>query len=199
MKRCSTGISITALVIALVALGFSLFQNRGMQWDSVMFAVAMLSGLVMFLIGWNIYSLIDLRNFRKEISDILDKQREEYVDLSSRVNKGAIGVNNSLMISMYMIYDDKNKVTREFCFVDYGIKAIGGYLRQGNVEGAQRVVDNLIVRIPELSLPIYPEQKIGMIEQLSEIKKVNGVEKIQNLPVLQKCILNWDVFPNNFE
>lgn len=197
MRRYSIGINIAALVVALAALGFSLFQNRGMQWDSVMFAVAMLSGLVMLLIGWNIFSLVDIRNLKKDFFDALNEQKQEYVDISKMIHEGTIGVNNSLMISMYMIYDDRNKVTREYCFVDYGIKAIGGYLQKSDIKEAQRVVDNLVVRIPDLDPIILPEQKISMLEQLTEIKKVYGVEKIQNFSVLQECILNWTVFSSN--
>lgn len=189
-------ISVSALVIALIALGCTLYQNWNKDWNSVMFAVAMMSGLVMVLIGWNIYSLVDVRNLKKELSKTLNEQRLEYVDLSKKINEGTIGVNNSLMISMYMVYDEKNKVAREYCFVDYGIKAIGGYLQKGNIEGSQRVVNNLISRVPELS-PIFPEQKIEMLEQLSDIKKMIDAEKIQNLYVLQECILNWNVFPSN--
>lgn len=196
MKKYTTHISLMALVLALVSLGCTLFQNSHKDWDSAMFAVAMLSGLVMVLIGWNIYSLVDVRNLKKELSKTLNKQRQEYVDLSKKINEGTIGVNNSLMISMYMIYDEKNRTGREYCFVNYGIQAIGGYLQKGNIEGSQRVVNNLISRIPELS-PIFPEQKIEMLEQLSDIKKMIDAEKIQNLYVLQECILNWNVFSGN--
>ncbi|WP_353123985.1 hypothetical protein [Dysgonomonas capnocytophagoides] len=191
MKKYTTHMSASALAIALVALGCALFQNWDKDWNSVMFAVAMLSALVMVLIGWNIYTLFDLKNFRKEVSDALEKQREEYVDLVKKVNEGSIGVNNNLLRSMYLICDDKNKVVKDSLFVSYGMMTIEDDLRKGNTNGAQRIVDNLLIRIPDLK-PILLEQKIEFLQSLSKLEQEG---QVKNIPDLAKVILEWDVLP----
>lgn len=71
MKKYSIHLSIVAVILAFIALGSTLFQNRGKEWDSVMFAVAMLSGIVMILIGWNIYNALD---FEKKIKRGIEEQ-----------------------------------------------------------------------------------------------------------------------------
>lgn len=180
-----------ALVLALMALGCALFQNSHKDWDSAMFAVSMLSALVMILIGWNIYTLFDLKNFRKEVSDALEKQREEYTGLVKKVNEGSIGVNNNLLRSMYLICDDKNKVVKDSLFVSYGMMTIEDDLRKGNTDGAQRIVDNLLIRIPDLQ-PILLEQKIELLQSLSKLEQAG---QVKNIPDLAKVILEWEVLP----
>lgn len=191
MKKYTTHISVMALVLALMALGCALFQNSHKDWDSAMFAVSMLSALVMILIGWNIYTLFDLKNFRKEVSDALEKQREEYTGLVKKVNEGSIGVNNNLLRSMYLICDDKNKVVKDSLFVSYGMMTIEDDLRKGNTDGAQRIVDNLLIRIPDLQ-PILLEQKIELLQSLSKLEQAG---QVKNIPDLAKVILEWEVLP----
>lgn len=191
MKKYTTHISLMALVLALMALGCALFQNSHKDWDSAMFAVSMLSALVMILIGWNIYTLFDLKNFRKEVSDALEKQREEYTGLVKKVNEGSIGVNNNLLRSMYLICDDKNKVVKDSLFVSYGMMTIEDDLRKGNTDGAQRIVDNLLIRIPDLQ-PILLEQKIELLQSLSKLEQAG---QVKNIPDLAKVILEWEVLP----
>lgn len=191
MEKYTTHISVMALVLALMALGCALFQNSHKDWDSAMFAVSMLSALVMILIGWNIYTLFDLKNFRKEVSDALEKQREEYTGLVKKVNEGSIGVNNNLLRSMYLICDDKNKVVKDSLFVSYGMMTIEDDLRKGNTDGAQRIVDNLLIRIPDLQ-PILLEQKIELLQSLSKLEQAG---QVKNIPDLAKVILEWEVLP----
>lgn len=189
MKKYTFHISILALILALSGLGCILFQNWNKEWDSAMFAVAMLSGLVTLLIGWNIYSLIDANNFKKSILESLEKHREEYIGLSRQVNEGSIGVNDNLLRSMYLICDDKNKVAKDSLFVSYGVMTIEACLRKDDTDAAQRVIDNLLIRIPNLQ-PILLEQKIELLQSISRLKQVG---QVQNIPSLTKAILEWEV------
>lgn len=189
MKKYTFHISILALILALSGLGCVLFQNWNKDWDSAMFAVAMLSGLVTLLIGWNIYSLIDANNFKKSILESLEKHREEYIGLSRQVNEGSIGVNDNLLRSMYLICDDKNKVAKDSLFVSYGVMTIEACLRKDDTDAAQRVIDNLLIRIPNLQ-PILLEQKIELLQSISRLKQVG---QVQNIPSLTKAILEWEV------
>lgn len=189
MKKYTFHISILALILALSGLGCILFQNWNKEWDSAMFAVAMLSGLVTLLIGWNIYSLIDANNFKKSILESLEKHREEYIGLSRQVNEGSIGVNDNLLRSMYLICDDKNKVAKDSLFVSYGVMTIEACLRKDETDAAQRVIDNLLIRIPNLQ-PILLEQKIELLQSISRLKQVG---QVQNIPSLTKAILEWEV------
>lgn len=68
---------ITALVIALTALAFSICRTEPLTWDWIGILVGVLALLVTALIGWQIYSAIDFdRKIKsvKELTELINRQ-----------------------------------------------------------------------------------------------------------------------------
>ena len=73
-------LSSVAIVVSIIAIctslnGFSLSETAYLGW-----AVAALSTLVVVLITWNIYNVIDIRNIRKDVEEILQKSLKDARD-----------------------------------------------------------------------------------------------------------------------
>lgn len=65
------------MLVSAIALGCTLFQNWNKEWDSVMFAVAMLSGLVTALVGFQIYNEVSMkRRIDNRVKDLLKPELE---------------------------------------------------------------------------------------------------------------------------
>lgn len=89
-KKYAIQLSIIAVILSLVALGATLFQNWNKQWDSVMFALAMLSAIVVVLMGWQIVTVASIKNsVRKQIEGELESIRSE-IDKGLQENKKQI-------------------------------------------------------------------------------------------------------------
>lgn len=135
MKKYATHISVMALVLALIALGCAFFQNWGKDWNSVMFAVAMLSALVMILIGWNIYTVIDSK---REIGEIKE--------LVSNVAKVADNANANIKASMFSslmsFYEKTDPLSYEY--LHNALLTITHTIRYGDMETAKRVADKVL-------------------------------------------------------
>lgn len=194
MKKLNKYIGWISLIVAIVALGVSLFQSKDKDYDNMMFAVAMLSALVTILIGWNIYSLIDMRSFKDEVSEKLSKQREEYFDWIDQTQEGIRRVNTILMKSMFLSFNKDNEIMKDAIFVDFGLKTIHGDIGLNNIVSAQRIINELIGRIPGMQ-PVVLEHKINMLTQLKEIEELidsKNIKDVQNISILKSHIYEMD-------
>ena len=67
MKYWKIGIFVS-IVISFAALLFSIIRCEPLALDWATFLVAILSAIVCALIGWQIYTLIDLRKIQQELN-----------------------------------------------------------------------------------------------------------------------------------
>lgn len=89
-------ISITAIIISLIALTFSVC----LKWSiSASFLVGLLGVMVTILLGWQILNIVDLENRVKSIviktiysdptlKEIIENKIRQNENLSSQINKG---------------------------------------------------------------------------------------------------------------
>ena len=68
MKYWKIGISFS-IVLSFAALLFSIIRCEPLALDWATFLVTILSAIVCALIGWQIYTLIDLRKIRQELNN----------------------------------------------------------------------------------------------------------------------------------
>ena len=64
MKYWKIGI-LLSVIVSVTALAISIIRCEPMSMDWATFLVTILSALICALIGWQIYTLIDLRKFKK--------------------------------------------------------------------------------------------------------------------------------------
>ena len=169
MKKYTTQMSASALVIALGALGCTIFQNWDKDWSSVMFAVAMLSALAMILIGWNIYTVIDSKREIKEIKELV-----------SSVAKVADNANANIKASMFsslMAFYEKTD-TLSYEYLHNALLTIMHTIRYGDMETAKRISDKVLRELDN-----------GLGQNFTGIQKSSLVIIIANLQEITQSII----------
>lgn len=87
------GLSGIAIIISVIAICFAAYRTPELQFDYIGVLVGIIASLVTVLIGWNIYTLIDI----KETSQRLNEFREEFEKKIKSV-KGEVEFNVKLEI-----------------------------------------------------------------------------------------------------
>lgn len=173
MKKYSLHISILALIVALIALGCALYQNRDKEWDSVMFAVAMLSGLVMLLIGWNIYTVFDA-------GKKMDLLRLYVKNQQTKTNETL----NFLQMKTYMSLTDfykKIDVTHEY-FI-HSLLVVEYALNGNDINIANLYVDDMNNQFP-IKKTIDNYYKAQVLRQLFQLKSHPLISEIKSFDLL---------------
>ncbi|MFR0677257.1 hypothetical protein [Dysgonomonas mossii] len=190
MKKYTFHISILALILALSGLGCVLFQNWNKDWDSVMFAVAMLSGLVMILIGWNIYSLIDVKNFKDDAEKKIASLEKRNEAIKENFNMEVVRINAVLFDSVSLPYKRVESDHREFLYAFFTIQSICAYSTLGNVEASITRINDLIDTIPT-NKPISEKDKSFLIDSIKKAKLIEHAEYLGRLKALDYILLKW--------
>ena len=89
----ATGLSGIAIIISVIAICFAAYRTPELQFDYIGVLVGIIASLVTVLIGWNIYTLIDI----KETSQRLNEFRAEFEKKIKSV-KGEVEFNVKLEI-----------------------------------------------------------------------------------------------------
>lgn len=79
-KEISIWIGITALVLSITSICISAWRSPELSFDYQGVLVGVLSLLVTVILGWNIYTVIDIKNTRGEIyklKGLLEKQIQQ--------------------------------------------------------------------------------------------------------------------------
>ena len=143
MKKYTMHISVSALVIALIALGCTLYQNWDEDWNSVMFGVSMLAAMVTLLVGWNIFTTININNtIHKEVQKGLSSQREDMQDAKNEV----------ISLTFCTIGDDMFKQGRKLESIDYLTRSLIALfdIKEPNRFDVDRVFESISIVLPTL-------------------------------------------------
>lgn len=86
-------ISILSLIVSGIAIGVSCYRTEELSMDYMGMIVGILSLLVTALLGWNIYSVIDVKNIRQDYEELkaklnasIEEQNAEKTRLRKYVN-----------------------------------------------------------------------------------------------------------------
>lgn len=190
MKKYTTHISVSALVIALGALGCTLFHNSHKDWDSAMFAVAMLSGLVMVLVGWNIYTLIDANRFKEDIRKNIVSLEERHETIKADFNQDILRINTIVFDSVSMSYKKVESNHNDFLYTFFKIRSISAYSQMNDADSAIKRIDDLLNVIPTFS-PIENEDKSFLIGSLTKAESIQNKEYQEKMNLLNLALLEW--------
>lgn len=191
MKKYTFHISIFALILALSGLGCVLFQNWNKDWDSVMFAVAMLSGLVMILIGWNIYSLIDANNFKEDIKNNIIAISKRQNDTEGNLINEIIRIRAIMFDSVSLPYKKTDAPNEEFLYTFFTLRSINDYFRLGEIDAAIKRADELINSIPRYK-PISKDDRLFLLEVIGSMRQTSIKEIEERIHVLNRLVADWD-------
>lgn len=190
MKKYTTHISLMALVLALVSLGCALFQNSHKDWDSAMFAVSMLSALVMVLIGWNIYTLIDVNRFKDDVRKNIVSLEEKHETIKAEFKADVIKTNATLFDSASLPYKKVDGDFGNFLYAFFTIKSIQAYSQIGQIDSVIKRIDDLLNVIPTFS-PIENEDKSFLISSLIKTESIQNKEYQEKMNLLNLALLEW--------
>lgn len=124
----SCGLSIVALVVAVVALCRTCPRTVSLSFDYLGVIIGVLSVLVTVLIGWNIYSILDIESFKSQIND---KIKEAQKEPNAKVYKSLAVIYNSLaksykinVLRQYGIKKIKMDDYEVYCYLQYSLYSI---------------------------------------------------------------------------
>lgn len=121
-------------------------------FDYIGFIIGVLSLLVTVLIGWNIYSVIDLRNIKSELEEVKSASLFDSYKTSATVF-GA-------MSDFYQRNSDVNNVFY------YNVLTLSSASKCGNTDLVNKLIDTLKQNINSSHLSFYEDTKDTMIRSL---------------------------------
>lgn len=175
------------MAISVAALLVAIFWSKEYRMDAVMWAMAVLSLLVLLLIGWNIYTLFDLKNIDKKI-----RRESEARGESIGVMLNSVYTTNASMFSaMAFQYDKFSKgKSNDMVYVFAIANIIHFQCLLGDLDDAERSADLVCKKIPHYE-EIATEDKALILNLLVPIKKEYKLAKVNELVTL---VLRWKTY-----
>lgn len=171
-------ISVAISFFLLIAISFIFPHHERADGD----IIAILSLLVTVLMGWNIYTVIDI-NRRLSVSEI--NARKDFMDVANKAKGNAIGVAFAYMGNLYA--EKKEYILCFQLFMDALNAFLEGDREYEEVEDAIRLsLENVknISNDEELKIKIkekYAQHIATFIETLSQYKEEYAKQTITNL------------------
>lgn len=178
-KEISIWIGITALVLSIISICISAWRSPELSFDYQGVLVGVLSLLVTVILGWNIYTVIDIKNTREEINKLkrlLEKQiqqsnentklilRMEMIDSAEVLNAFTSNeIPDSLVVMFKEFYRIKNKNSiAKMLAQSYITHVLIGFIQKNN----NVITDDLIM---QLSKCVKIEEVEDFIHYLSSL------------------------------
>lgn len=159
---------IAVTIISLIALCQEHPRVAGLDYLGVI--IGILALLATVLIGWNIYALVDIRDIRKNLTEIstgTSLAMEKYVCVSEGVN---------LMIYHYLLLN-RDPLGLEYRLVYHGVSCLMHASRAKDILTCNAVVKALLECIVNPQNMVFTEN--GKREILKIIALVNNEEEIE--------------------
>ena len=135
-----------SIVLSISALCVSLVRCEPMTADWMGILVGILSFLVTLLLGWQIYTLIDIRKIQTEI-----KRKDESIYHRSEIN---LAETHMALWAFYMTNMTEGDIVENshYGFIQSGLAAIIHFSRCGDYKRADSVASKLIQFLPKLKI-----------------------------------------------
>lgn len=188
----AVGLSGLALLVSVISLWISAYRPAELGVDYLGITIGALSLLVTLLIGWNIYTAIDVK---KNVSVLENKVSKMYSDFHSKITntgevlaKGIIANESQTILGLVMLYANNPDLDRynHGLIIEYGLYLIDNHIKSGRIDRA-----NEIVRIINDCLRGGGSVIKGRKEILSDIAlSINGFNKLTDGNRLMTNVLN---------
>ena len=135
-----------SITLSIAALCISYFRCEPITMDWMGVIVGVLSFLVTILLGWQIFTLFDIRNIQKEV-----KRKENKIYLRSEENLAEAHMALWVFYQTNMTEGDVAE-NSHYGFIQSGIAAIVHFSKCGNYAKAGSIVTTLIRSLPKLKI-----------------------------------------------
>lgn len=172
----------------MIAVCVAVWRSPELSFDYQGVIVGVLSLLVTALIGWNIYTLVDLRGIQSRMQSISD-DAERHINGNMTISEGAY-----FMIYHYLM-TGKDPLGMEFRFINHGVACIMNASHRGDMPTCNAVVKVMlecIVRPERISVTAR-----GKADILKLISLVKNADKIDGFLELVRRIALLDVKKDN--
>lgn len=161
-------------VLVSIACRFTRIEPVSIDYMGIL--VGILSLLVTVLIGWNIYSLIDIRNLRKEIA--LEKTRVYFES-----EKNLMSTFIALSEYYYSSIHDKQQPIEEriYKYILYRVSGILHASRINDFETCRIIVKITLETIHPANIEMNEKNKKTLIDLLSDVNESRNIERFSEL------------------
>lgn len=169
-EHISLGVSIIAIGVSIIALRVSCPRETELGFDYQGVLVGILSLLVTALIGWNIYTLVDMKSTKDKIDEISSGS-------SLMIQRSmAVSENANWMIYHYLLLK-KDPLELEYRFLYHGVACLYHTSQLSDVETCIAVVKGMLECItkPE-EITITKKEKNDILQLMSGVKYADKIE-----------------------
>ncbi|MDO5395803.1 MAG: hypothetical protein Q4F07_07555 [Bacteroidales bacterium] len=179
---CSIVLSIAAIIVSIVAASRTLHEY--LKVDILSLLVGIMAVLVTVLIGWQIFVLIDIKNYDSKFSKLEEQFNKSDFEIRGYSSLGYAHTNIAWL----------TKAKRGDWFIEYmrhSLLALSYFSKSGNVKTCWVIIDELIANIDNGDPEYYNIVKNNKQEWLLSLNDINCPDKISNFKDLIKLIYSF--------
>lgn len=193
-KEISIWIDITALILSITSICISAWRSPELSFDYQGVIVGVLSLLVTVILGWNIYTVIDIKNTRGEIHKLkgmLEKQiqqsnentklilRMEMIDSAEVLNAFTA---NEIPDSLVVMFKEFHRIKNEngiakMLAQSYITQSLIGFIKKNN----NHITESLIIQLSERVKIEEVEDFIHYLSSLPDERKPQLLDELFSL------------------
>lgn len=193
-KEISIWIDITALILSITSICISAWRSPELSFDYQGVIVGVLSLLVTVILGWNIYTVIDIKNTRGEIhklKGLLEKQiqqsnentklilRMEMIDSAEVLNAFTA---NEIPDSLVVMFKEFHRIKNEngiakMLAQSYITQSLIGFIKKNN----NHITESLIIQLSERVKIEEVEDFIHHLSSLPDERKPQLLDELFSL------------------
>lgn len=195
MKRgISIWIGIIALILSIISICISAWRSPELSFDYQGVIVGVLSLLITVILGWNIYTVIDIKNTRGEIyklKELLEKQiqqsnentklilRVEMIDSAEVLNAFTA---NEIPDSLVVMFKEFHRIKNEngiakMLAQSYITQSLIGFIKNNNTN----ITESLIIQLSERVKIEEVEDFIHYLSSLPDERKPQLLDELFSL------------------
>ncbi len=180
IKYIAIALSIPAIILSIIAICVSCSRENQINFDYMGVIVGVLSLLITVLVGWNIFTLIDIRRIQEDI-----KKRKKEVDFESRRN---MCVSSMALSDLYYEITTKQPIKDvKYKYLLYRISAMFNASIIKDIDTCNSITKALLEQIKPKHLQLNIQQKESL---LSLLVATHNKESIQQFSALLQVLLN---------
>jgi len=180
-KNCCVWISWVAIAVSLVSLGLVLIRVKPIAYDWAGVMVGSLSALVVMLIGWNIYSLVDFKESVKEVKKLSTKIGELEIGLNAQMSRMHL-LTNMGITDIYYRFITGDVRNRDFKYLYHNVVSIMYACEVKDIITCNAIIKTMLdVVISPESIKLSKHEKDIVLKFISNIKHANEIEQYVEL------------------
>lgn len=179
------GFNLLFAVANIIILCIEFPRSQELSFDYIGAVIGVLAILVTVLVGWNVYSLIDI----KHRSEIYEKNTQLLATLIGDVKfmeSNSSAITEYSLFRVYWYLSGKDNTSLIYYMISHGLCTIEASMRTNNIDMAVQMTEELItlIRINEKSTITKQEKD----EFFSTISRIIGTDRINKFNTLVEYI-----------